>query len=95
MLHANTLCKQDMVNTAQGEQPQRVTSVQHAVHIQLDKEGVKAGAATVVCTTRSVGGPQIITFDRPFLFAIVTANGTPVIMVSSLSLSFLKTLPHV
>ena len=61
-----------------------VDSVLHKTHIELDKNGTKAAAATavIVNVTTSVGPtepPKEVYLDRPFIYAIVEAEtGLPV-----------------
>lgn len=52
-----------------------VSSVLHKAHIDLDEEGTKAEAVTVITNDVWTGAaaedePQYIDFDRPFLFAV-------------------------
>ncbi|XP_056910168.1 alpha-2-antiplasmin [Takifugu flavidus] len=48
--------------------PLRVGSVRHASTVELNEEGVKASAATVVTTLRSI---SMFSVNSPFLFALV------------------------
>ena len=63
-----------------------VDSVIHKTHIELDKNGTKAAAATavIVNVATSVGPtepPKEVILDRPFIYAIVEAEtGLPVFM---------------
>ena len=63
-----------------------VGNVIHKTHIELDKNGTKAAAATavIVNVTTSVGPieePKEVYLDRPFIYAIVeSSTGLPVFM---------------
>lgn len=48
--------------------PLRLGSVRHASTVELNEEGVKASAATVVTTLRSI---SMFSVNSPFLFALV------------------------
>lgn len=57
-----------------------LSKVDHSVRVQIDEEGVKAAAYTVLPLAGAEMPPEEeadFILDRPFLFAIRTMNGTP------------------
>ena len=55
----------------------KISSVLHKTHIELDANGTKAAAATAVVMEKagaSMEDPIILTFNRPFVYALVDAN---------------------
>lgn len=64
--------------------PAAVTAAQHACRVKVDEEGCEAAAFTVVI---AAGGMPLeipreveFTLDRPFLFAILSREGSPLFM---------------
>ncbi|MCR5618042.1 MAG: serpin family protein [Clostridiales bacterium] len=62
-----------------------ISEIIQKTHIELDREGTKAAAATAVvmtyCDSVDVSTPKEVRLDRPFVFAIVdTATDTPVFL---------------
>lgn len=59
-----------------------IGSVRHKARIEVDKNGTKAAAATVVQvmhgSTADLSEPKAVTLDRPFVYAVVDGSGTPV-----------------
>ena len=59
----------------------------HKTHIEVDRKGTKAAAATVVemdavCTSVSVAPePKVIILDRPFVYAIVENETGPPFLI--------------
>lgn len=73
--------------SAMGNLPVKVDRVIHKTHIELDKDGTKAAAVTVVMEKASAvldeEPPIEIRMDRPFVYAIVdTATGIPLFIGS-------------
>ncbi|MCR5149280.1 MAG: serpin family protein [Eubacterium sp.] len=71
--------------TANGESVLKIGDVLHKTHIEVDRKGTKAAAATIVAMdTEAAVAPEesvIITLDRPFVYAIVeTDTGLPVFL---------------
>ena len=63
-----------------------IGSIVHKTHIELDRNGTKASAATIV-TEKSEAGPspenqpKRVILDRPFVYAIIdTRNGIPIFL---------------
>lgn len=71
---------------AQHRKAVKISYVFHKTHIEVDRKGTKAAAATAVvntfCDSISVGPmPHIIKLDRPFIYAIVDVEtGFPVFL---------------
>ena len=67
--------------SSMGEPSVMVDRVIHKTHIELDRNGTKAAAATAVTTKESsayMESPIEIRMDRPFVYALVdTATGIP------------------
>ena len=63
------------------EEQLSITGVIHVTHIEVDHQGTRASAATAVQATTAAAAPDnpmILTFDRPFVYAIVdTQTGLP------------------
>lgn len=63
-----------------------ISSVLHKAHIELDREGTKAAAVTVVTVDKATAvyeenEPKVVRLDRPFVYAIIeTETGMPVFM---------------
>lgn len=59
-----------------------IDSVLHKARMEVDKNGTKAAAATVVQivvgSAADLPEPKVVTLDRPFVYAIVDRSGTPV-----------------
>jgi leukocyte elastase inhibitor len=63
-----------------------LTVIQRAM-IEVTEQGTEAAAATAVTTTRSLEGPEPVTFaaDRPFVFGIVDSVTGAVLFVGSIA----------
>ncbi len=59
-----------------------IDSVLHKARMEVDKNGTKAAAATVVQlvvgSAADLPEPEFVTLDRPFVYAIVDGKGTPI-----------------
>jgi len=64
--------------TKMSETPLYIGDILHKTHIELDRKGTRAAAATVIrMKTTSIERPKdtvTVKLDRPFMFAIVDAN---------------------
>ena len=59
------------------ENPISIDEIIHVTHIEVDHTGTRAAASTAVVETMAVGvspDPKYITFDRPFIYAIVDVD---------------------
>ena len=66
----------DFSRTLEDPAPLWIGEAYQSVYIEVDQEGTKAAAGTVV--SEESGAPEQISFDRPFLYMIVeTKNMTP------------------
>lgn len=73
----------DFSNMAENSSGLRIDKVLHSTHIELDRKGTKAAAATAVVMTKGavaeVTNVPVVRLDRPFVYAIVDMdNGMPV-----------------
>lgn len=76
--------KADFSKMCEGGEDFSISQVIHKTHIEVDRKGTKAAAATaIIAETNDIdlGPEEYITLDRPFVYMIVdTESGTPVFM---------------
>ena len=60
-----------------------ISDVIHKTYVDVNEEGTEAAAVTAIVfeTTSVGGGPTVITFDRPFLFAITENSSKSIVFM--------------